>query len=352
MARMRKHLLPAVVLGAVCSLAWTGHSADAENVDDVRISREADHARSLITDRFMELLAVRPGMTVLDIGTGTGHFAYAFAERLKGTGRVFATDIDNACIDFVKREAGRRGLKNLYPVLVTPEGVDAFYGRHEYDLITLINVPIPDKAAYFGKMREYLAKDGRLVFVLYKNTTPFSERDFEGRFPGLIRTLASEPAGSPFLAGLRKSTRRSIAEYSGGEPDEPLRKALIEDFRLMEDDTRFGRDFVDGPVIRDEAAFTPEERDFAEYLFLLLREKGVLNSEQRPKSGKEIRVAQRFNKLLFLRKFREYLHEDRLFAPGMKPETKAEFEEAGLRLEKEHHDVLRFEDVLVFRRRE
>ncbi len=349
---MRRYILAALVLGVVCSLPRTGQAADAEVFNDVRISREADHARSLISDKFMGLLAIRPGMTVLDIGTGTGHFAYEFAERLNGTGRVFATDIDNACIDFVKREAERRGLTNLYPVLVTPKGVDEFYGRQRYDLITLINVPIPRKAAYFRKMRDYLAKDGRLVFVLYKNATPFSERDFEGHFPGLIEQLASEPADSPFLAGLRESTRQSIRVYSGGEPDESLRHAIVEDFRRMEDDTRFGRHFVDGPVIKDEAAFTPEERDFAYYLFVLLREKGVLDREKPPTSGREIRVAQRFNKLLFLRKFRERLHEDRLFGPGMKPETKAEFEKAGLRLEKEHHDVLRFEDVLVFRRDE
>lgn len=64
---------------------------------------------------------------------------------------------------------------------------------------------------------------------------------------------------------------------------------------------------------------------------------------------KEIRVAERFNKLLFLQRFRKYLHGDRLFAPGLTPKIREDFETAGYRLEKAHEAVMPFEDVLVFR---
>jgi len=53
------------------------------------------------TDNVMDLPAIRPGVTILDIGAGTGQFAYEFAGRLKGTGRVFAADINESCIDYI-----------------------------------------------------------------------------------------------------------------------------------------------------------------------------------------------------------------------------------------------------------
>ena len=139
---------------------------------------------------------------------------------------MFATDIDNGCITFVKEEASRRGLENLFPVLVSREGVDPFYGRQKYDLITVIHVPITNAAAYFATMRDYLTEDGRLVIVLYRSASPFSEEDFAGHFPDLIRELSMEPADSPFSRRLAESTRRLIRRNSGGNPMAHCEKPL------------------------------------------------------------------------------------------------------------------------------
>jgi SAM-dependent methyltransferase len=297
----------------------------------------------------MEALSIRPGMTILDIGTGTGWFAYAFARRTGPTGRVFATDIDSDCINFVREEAGRRGLDNLFPVLVTRQGVDPFYGRQKYDLITVIHVRIPNAVAYFAAMREYLTEDGRLIIVVYRNTSPFSEEDFAGRFPSLIRELSLEPAESPFRRRLRESTRILMSGSAGAEPDQALRSAIVEDFNRMLSDPLFGRDFIDGSAVGKDVAFTPPERDFAEFLLVTLREEGVLDNGAKSPTPKELRIAERFNKLLFLQRFRAFLDGETQFTPGLTPEIRADFERAGYRLEKEHSDVMPFEDLLVFR---
>ena len=347
--QIRRHALPALVLCAVASIPCAGICADAGQAEDWRISREADHFRSVATERFMESLSIRPGMTILDIGTGTGWFAFAFAERTGRTGRVFATDIDNDCINFVKKEAKRRGLDNLFPVLVNREGVDPFYGQQQYDLITAIHVPIPNATAYFARMRDYLTEEGRLIVVLYRSASPFSEGDFAGRFPDLIRELSMEPADSPFSRRLGESTRQLMRRDSGAEPDEMLRKAVVEDFNRMLSDARFGLDFIDGSTIRKEVAFTAPERDFANYLLVILKEEGVFDNEARKANSREIRIAERFNKLLFLQRFRKYLDRETQFTPGLTPKIRTDFERAGYRLEKEHLDIMPFEDVLVFR---
>ncbi len=321
----------------------------ADNFKDFRISREADHFRSVATEKFMDVLAVRPGMTILDIGTGTGQFAMAFAERTGRTGRVFATDIDNACLAALAKEAGRRGLDNLFPVLVDQRGVDEFYGRQTYDLITAIHVPIPGVTAFFGKMRGYLAKDGRLIVVLYRTALPFSERDFAGRFRGLAGELAAEPADSPFSRRLGESTRQLLRTNAGAEPEDALRRAIVDYFNGMLFDTGFGAEFIEGTGTGKTLAFTPAERAFADYLLVILMEEGVFLKSRPAATPKERRIAERFNKLLLLQRFRKYLHADGLFAPGLTPKIRADFERAGYRLDKEHQGVMPFEDILVFR---
>jgi len=114
-----------------------------------------------------EILRIRPGMTVLDIGTGTGQYAYKVAEALKGTGKVYATDIDPDLVDYVTQEAGRRELSNLYPVLVKKDGLDKFYTKQNYDLILVFHFPLDVRGRidYFSELRNLLNENGRLIFT-------------------------------------------------------------------------------------------------------------------------------------------------------------------------------------------
>lgn len=203
-----------------------------------------------------------------------------------------------------------------------------------------------------------MADGARLIVVIYKNAAPFSAEDFGGRFPELVRRLSREPADSPFLGGLRESTRtRLMRAKDAPEPDEALRDAIVEDFNRMLSDTRFGLRFTDGPAIGKDVAFTPEETAFADYLLVILIEERTFEKNPPERSAddrrpvipdRESRVARRFNKLLFLQRFRDCLDRERMFTPGLTPKTRDDFEEAGYRLEKEHLDVMPFEDVLVF----
>lgn len=344
-----KNLYTGLLTLAAAPFLFPGLPAAAEGVRDDRISHEADRLRVLATDKFIELLAIKPGMTVLDIGTGTGQFAYLFAELLAGTGKVYATDIDESCINLVKEEARRRRLDNLVPVLVKSEGVDEFYGRHRYDLITFLHVPLPNMAAFLAKMRDSLAEDGRLIVMRYRTVTPFSEEDFGDHFPELISELSREPAGSPFSNGLRETTRELLRKQSGAETDDGLRRAIVEDFNRMWADAQFGRDFLDGLVVKKHVDFTAAERMFAEAQLGSLRKAGLSDLKLKEANPKLINNVRRLNKLFFLQRFRKYLDPDRLFAPILDPKTIGSFKKAGFRLEKEDHTIRSFEDIGIFR---
>ena len=85
--------------------------------------------------RIIDTLRIKPGMDILDIGAGTGVFSFRFAEVLDNTGKVFATDISEEMIAFIKEKAAKFGYKNIYPVLVRSEGVDSFYKERSFDII-------------------------------------------------------------------------------------------------------------------------------------------------------------------------------------------------------------------------
>src|SRR5215469_14842436 len=67
------------------------------------------HAQGKSLDRLVALTKPQPGWRVLDVATGGGHVAYAFAPHVA---RVWATDITPEMVDQVGREAAKKGFAN------------------------------------------------------------------------------------------------------------------------------------------------------------------------------------------------------------------------------------------------
>ena len=57
-----------------------------------------------------ELLALKPGGTVADVGSGGGAMAVVFARWLRSGGRVYATDVREAQLAEIREAVAREGL--------------------------------------------------------------------------------------------------------------------------------------------------------------------------------------------------------------------------------------------------
>src|SRR5215470_18923479 len=68
------------------------------------------HAQGKSLDRLVELTQPKPDWQVLDVATGAGHTAYAFAPH---AARVWATDITEEMLNLVRGEILRRKLANV-----------------------------------------------------------------------------------------------------------------------------------------------------------------------------------------------------------------------------------------------
>ena len=66
-------------------------------------------------------LDIKPGMAVADIGAGSGYHTLRLSPVVGDTGVVYAEDIVEAYISGLRREAERRGLKNIKIVVGTPD---------------------------------------------------------------------------------------------------------------------------------------------------------------------------------------------------------------------------------------
>lgn len=218
-------------------------------------------------------------------------------------------------------------------------------------MVSLFHVSVihASKVDYFRALKEFLDDEGLLVITYEARFPPFSVSDVTD-FTGLVEDLSSLPADSPFHGGLRESTREMAGMVPAGEePDDLLKEAIVEDFNRILSDVVFGGAFAEGMSVSEGAALTPVEREYADWLVLQLKSKGVF-------AGSDLRFddtknAATLNRLLLVQRFRRRLAEGVVspFGHGRKAAGIIEkLEKAGFRLKAIHDDVVPFEITLVF----
>lgn len=129
---MCKHrIFPAVLLLVFLSPIFT-QAQDAASVSnpqtaprktstpytgDLSIFDSPGRDERLQINRVMDILEIRPGKTVADIGAGSGWFTVRAARRVTGTGMVYAVDINPEATGYIDKRAQKEGLHNVKTIL-------------------------------------------------------------------------------------------------------------------------------------------------------------------------------------------------------------------------------------------
>jgi len=120
------------------------------------------------TDQMIELLDLKPGQVVADIGAGTGYISRRMAAKVGPSGKVLAVDIQPEMLELLVESARKAGFANVEPVLGEIE--DPKLPERAVDLIVMVDVYHEFSHPYEmtqGLVRA-LKPGGRLVFVEYK----------------------------------------------------------------------------------------------------------------------------------------------------------------------------------------
>jgi ubiquinone/menaquinone biosynthesis C-methylase UbiE len=128
------------------------------------------HAKGQSLARLVELVAPKPSWRVLDVATGAGHTALAFAPHVA---KVTASDITDSMLAEAKRLAAERGLTNFKTARAKAE--DLPFPDMSFDLVTcrLAAHHFSDPASLVAESVRVLMSGG--TFALVDNISPKDE---------------------------------------------------------------------------------------------------------------------------------------------------------------------------------
>jgi predicted methyltransferase len=119
---------------------------------------------------------LRPGMTVADIGAGTGLFTRLFAPEVGPGGKVYAVDISPTFIENILRTSREQGLANVEGIVNTPR--DVSLPPASIDLAFLSNTyhHFEYPQSMLASIHRALRRGGRLIVIDFRKQPGISSR--------------------------------------------------------------------------------------------------------------------------------------------------------------------------------
>ncbi|TAJ08900.1 MAG: class I SAM-dependent methyltransferase [Nitrospirae bacterium] len=170
-------LILVLTLWAVPALAQTEHrhggqEEQGKHRNPTDLKSYLEHLDSAERDKdqqpaqVVEALALKPGMAVADLGSGSGYFTRRFVEAVTVGGKVYAVDVEPEMLDYVKASLDRSHKPySVEFILAAPDRPQL--PRESTDLIFICNVAhhLEDRATYFANVKTSLKAGGRIAII-------------------------------------------------------------------------------------------------------------------------------------------------------------------------------------------
>ena len=168
-------------------------------------------------EHVIALMEIAPGMTVVDLGAGTGFFAPHLAAAVGKEGKVLALDVEPNMVEHLEKRAAEAGLAQVEPRLAATD--DPGLAPGSVDRILIVNTwhHIDDRGPYSAKLRAALRPGGSIWVVDFDKTSskgPPAQHKLEPReviaelaAGGLVAEQVSEELSDQYVVVARAAAK-------------------------------------------------------------------------------------------------------------------------------------------------
>jgi 2-polyprenyl-3-methyl-5-hydroxy-6-metoxy-1,4-benzoquinol methylase len=113
-------------------------------------------------EKVLEYLGNIEGLTIMDIGAGSGYFSIKLA---KEGAKVIAADVDDSFQEFIRNRIKENNLKNIETRKIPYDSPSL--KDEEADIVLIVNTyhHIENRSKYFQKVKKGLNSNGKLIII-------------------------------------------------------------------------------------------------------------------------------------------------------------------------------------------
>jgi len=166
------------------------------------------------TERMLDMAGVKTGSAVLDVAAGAGDQTLNAARRTGPTGRILATDLSPALLEFAEANARAAGHAHIETEVCDGEELDRLDAESFDSVISRVGmIYFPDQVKALRAMRHCLIPGGRVAVISYSTA---AKNGFFSKPVSIIRERAQLPAPlpgqpGPFSLGTVEVMRETLA---------------------------------------------------------------------------------------------------------------------------------------------
>lgn len=162
----------------------------------------------------LDAIALKPGMTVAEVGAGTGYVSLRMAKRVGPSGKVYANDLQPRMLEVLRQNAARVGIRNVETILGGE--ADTKLPAGQVDLIILVDVyhEFSQPQKMLQSIRAALKPNGRLVQLEYRKEDPAVPILFEHKMSVAEARTEVEAEGFKLAQTVESLPRQHILIYT------------------------------------------------------------------------------------------------------------------------------------------
>ena len=136
MKRRNYAILPLLILCFTASDFSQIDEIDEKTIKQIEGWEEKINRERQPPEQVMDAIGLKPGMIVGEVGAGRGRYTVHLARRVGDTGKVYANDIDNEALNYLRDRCRRNNIRNID--IITGEEEDPRFPEKSLDMVMMV----------------------------------------------------------------------------------------------------------------------------------------------------------------------------------------------------------------------